>query len=334
MPTSSVTTFTDPCAYQEAVRSAQVEVLVTARGDFRAELTRIDLPNLSLQSGRETLPRVGRGAVNAQRTSVYFLVGTNQAAGVHSGVSVFPGEIVINAAGSTYHHVTSANCHWADVSLSPEDLAAAASALAGRELMLSDSPQILRPRPVLMSRLVNLQSAAGNLARTVPDLLTQAEVARALEQALTHAIVSCLTEGEVRQSYTANSYHRKVLERFEELLAERGNAPMHLGEICVAVGVPERTLRDCCQQHLGLGPIRYLWLRRMHLARQALLKADATSTTVTSIATEQGFWELGKFSVAYRSLFGEPPSATLRRHPGDRPIPQDSPFALPSAVLA
>lgn len=36
---STVTTFTDPCAYQDAVRSAQVEVLVTARGDFRAELT-------------------------------------------------------------------------------------------------------------------------------------------------------------------------------------------------------------------------------------------------------------------------------------------------------
>jgi transcriptional regulator GlxA family with amidase domain len=125
-----------------------------------------------------------------------------------------------------------------------------------------------------------------------------------------------------------------VLGLFEELLAERGNAPLHLGEICMAIGAPERTLRACCQQHLGMGPIRYLWLRRMHLARQALLKADATSTTVTSIATEQGFWELGKFAVAYRSLFGEPPSATLRRQPGDRPILQDSPFALPSAVSA
>jgi hypothetical protein len=82
MPGSRVTT--DPCAYQEAVRSAQVEVLVTAQGDFHSELTRIDLHNLSMQSGRETLPRVGRS----------------------------PGEIVINAAGSTYHHVTSSLCHW------------------------------------------------------------------------------------------------------------------------------------------------------------------------------------------------------------------------------
>jgi transcriptional regulator GlxA family with amidase domain len=83
-----------------------------------------------------------------------------------------------------------------------------------------------------------------------------------------------------------------------------------------------------------MSPIRYLWLRRMHLAHRALLKADPATATVTSVATDQGFWELGKFSVAYRSLFGESPSATLRRRPDDPPTPQGSPFALPSAVPA
>jgi AraC-like DNA-binding protein len=331
---SSVATFTDPCAYQDAVRSAHVEVLVTARGDFRADLTRIELAKLSLQSGEETLPRVGRGGINARRNAIYFLVGTGQSSGVHSGVELSPGEIVVNAAGSTYHHMTSANCRWGDVSLSSEDLAAAGSALAGRDLIRSDSPQILRPRPAVMSRLIHLHGAAESLAKTAPDLLTETEVARSLEQALTRAIVACLIEGEVNQGYAVGSYHRRMLARFEELLAEKRNAPLYLGDICVAIGAPERTLRDCCQQHLGMGPIRYLWLRRMHLARQALLTADAASTTVTAIATDQGFWELGRFSVAYRSLFGESPSATLRRQPGDRPVSKDSPFALPSAVLA
>jgi len=333
MLNSIVSTFTDPYAYQDAVRSAQVEVLVTARGDFRTELTRVDLHKLSLQSGRETLPRVGRGAIDAQRTAIYFLMG-DQAAGVHSGVDLSPGEIVVNAAGSTYHHVTPAGCDWADVSLSPEDLAAGGSAIAGRELILPNSPQILRPRPALVSRLINLHKAAGGLAETAPDLLAQPEVARAVEQALTHAIVGCLTDEEVDQRSTNGSYRRTVLARFEELLAERGNAPLHLGEICAATGVPERTLRAFCQQHLGMGPIRYLWLRRMHLAHKALLRSDSASTTVTLIATGQGFWELGKFSVAYRKLFGESPSATLLRCDGDRAMRKDSPFALPPAVSA
>jgi AraC-like DNA-binding protein len=322
MPRSSVTTFSDPCAYQAAVRSAQVEVLVTARGDFHTELTHIELQKLLMQRGRETLPRVGRGAMKPERTAIYFLVRADQAPGHHCGVELSPGEIVINPAGSTYHHVGAALCDWADMSLTPDELAAAGRALTGRYLTQSDLPQILRPRPALMSRLLDLHEAAGSLARTAPDVLAQSEVARALEQAVMHAMIECITDGEAAQRYVDNRYHRMVLVRFEEVLAENANQPLHLEEICSAIGTPERTLRSVCQKHLGISPIRYLWLRRMHLAHRALLKADSATATVTSIATGQGFWELGKFSIAYRSLFGESPSATLRRRPDDLPSPQ------------
>jgi hypothetical protein len=131
---STVSTFTDPCAYQDAVGSAQGEVLITATDDFRADLTRIDLHKLSLQIGRETLPRVGQRAIKTGRTAIYFLVGTDQAAGVHCGAEVSPDEIIVNAAGATYHPATSAHSHWADVSLTSEDLAARL-ALAGCQLV-------------------------------------------------------------------------------------------------------------------------------------------------------------------------------------------------------
>lgn len=53
----------------------------------------------------------------------------------------------------------------------------------------------------------------------------------------------------------------------------------------------------------------------MNLAHRKLLRCDATETTVTEVATEHGFWELGRFSCDYRALFGETPSATLHRPP-------------------
>ena len=62
------------------------------------------------------------------------------------------------------------------------------------------------------------------------------------------------------------------MARFEEFLEANPDQPLYLAEICAAIGVAERTLRICCEQHLGMGPIRYLFLRRMHLVRQALLR--------------------------------------------------------------
>jgi AraC-like DNA-binding protein len=83
-----------------------------------------------------------------------------------------------------------------------------------------------------------------------------------------------------------------------------------------------------------MSPMRYLWLRRMHFARRALRMADPAATTATDIATSYGFWELGRFSVAYRSLFGESPSAAIRRPPED-PLPQKiigSPWDFPESA--
>ena len=112
---------------------------------------------------------------------------------------------------------------------------------------------------------------------------------------------------------------RMIVARFEAFRETSPSTRLCLAEICAAIGVAERTLRTACVNHLGMPPIRYLALRRMDLVRRALLQAAPSTVTVTKIASDHGFWELGRFSTTYRTLFGETPSATLNRPPDHWP---------------
>jgi AraC-like DNA-binding protein len=105
-----------------------------------------------------------------------------------------------------------------------------------------------------------------------------------------------------------------VISKLNAFVAADARGPLYIDELCTAIGVSEATLRRWCREHLGMSPLRYLRMRRMHLARRALTRADPTKVTVTAIATATGFWELGRFSTEYRALFGERPKDTLQRN--------------------
>ncbi len=130
-------------------------------------------------------------------------------------------------------------------------------------------------------------------------------------------MIRCLTDSARLETDRCFRNHTLVMAKLEDFVEMHTGRPLYLSEICAAANASERTIHACCQEHIGMGPVRYLWLRRMHLARRALLMASEGGATVTSIALAHGFWELGRFSVAYRRLFGETPSASLRRPADD-----------------
>lgn len=99
-----------------------------------------------------------------------------------------------------------------------------------------------------------------------------------------------------------------------EALALSGiDSPLHISALCDALSVSDRTLRKAFHNVHGASPCRHLRMQRLAQARRALLSSDSSITTVTEVATCYGFPELGRFSVEYRSVFGEKPSETLKR---------------------
>jgi AraC-like DNA-binding protein len=331
MTPSRVLSFTDPFAYQSAFRSADVELVPTAKGKFRAELTQVSMSKLWLHVAHEDLPRVYIGAGKPHLTAIGFLTRLNQPAMRHYGMAVSPGDIIVNDADLMYRR-TEANCDWGAMSLTKADLNASCLTVTGQEYKGS-SRHVVRPPPNLMSWLLRIHGMVGQIAKVTPDILYLPEVARALEQELLLVMIRCLTEGEPSRITESGRRRDRIIARFEEYLEMHPDQPLYLTEICAATGVSERTLRDVCEDHLGMGPIRFLALRRLHLVRRALQQASSVKTTVTQVATDHGFWELGRFSVAYRVLFGETPSETLRQTPNDRLISQNSPFSFGSRGL-
>jgi AraC-like DNA-binding protein len=303
-------TFADPYEYQTSIRGEDVEIIPTAPGSYRSGLTRIELHNLTLQCGQTSVPVIARGSIDQDRYSISFLADAYHPPTFRGGMEVKPGDIVLSSPGAEYYHRTSTERHWAAIYLHSNEFTAAVS---GYDLTAHPTTRLTRPPPHLMSRLSHLHKAARHLAATVPDILSHAEVARAIEQELVRVMVSCLTEGTEVEADRHRQQRALVMRRFEQALEADQDTPLYLADICAAIGVGERTLRNLCSEHLGMSPHRYLWLRRMHQARRALTLADATARTVTEIANDHGFAELGRFAVAYRKLFGETPSMTLRR---------------------
>jgi AraC-like DNA-binding protein len=313
MPRVATFTCNDPILYQASLRGAAIDFSISGKGRFSGDLVQVDLNQVWMQQGRENLARVVHVLMDKQRVGFAFNAELNQSPGYYSGIELDSNAIFVLEPGASGHSRTSKPHSWAAMSLPSENLSATSRALAGCELINRPAIRLVHPEPARMVRFVRLHAAVRGLAEASPETLAHPEVATALEHQLVHALVFCLTDEEPVKAGSGWRYHSAIIDRFEEVLAENCDRPMYLADICAAVGASERTLRASCEERLGMGPIRYLWLRRMHLARRALLGADPATATVTRIATDYGFWELGRFSVAYQALFGEPPSASLRK---------------------
>jgi len=125
------------------------------------------------------------------------------------------------------------------------------------------------------------------------------------------ALVECVSAGPVEEETGTAARHRAILARFENLL--RSQPLLGIAEVRAALGASERTLRECCSEHLGMAPSHYRRLRAMQLVHRVLRSGSPDASSVTAVARRYGFRDLGRFAANYQALLGELPSVTLRR---------------------
>jgi transcriptional regulator GlxA family with amidase domain len=104
-----------------------------------------------------------------------------------------------------------------------------------------------------------------------------------------------------------------IVETAKQAVSHRLDEPICIVSLCASLVISERKLRSAFRAVHGTSPYRFLRSLRMAKARRALMTTDPARATVTRIAMDHGFVELGRFAVEYRIAFGESPSATLQR---------------------
>jgi AraC family transcriptional regulator, ethanolamine operon transcriptional activator len=107
---------------------------------------------------------------------------------------------------------------------------------------------------------------------------------------------------------------RRLVREADAYLRANPMRPIYTDALCAALGTSATRLHQAFQATFGMGPHRYLKMRRMGMVRAALLSgAGGPWRSVKAAALSHGFWHLGQFAHDYRALYGEAPSDTRAR---------------------
>jgi AraC-like DNA-binding protein len=311
MPGTTTSGFGEPDDYQAALRrNSDLNLLVTGRGEFRAQLTRISLPHIHLLAGEEDLSRIAfirlpermvRVSLPVRRATQLFW----------NGIPSRPDEIVAHYGGQCWYERTEGPSEWQTISLSTDDLVKYGRVIIGATFAAPPGGCQWRPPPGALRSLARLYNDAIRVNKIRPRAATEATSAHGLEQQVLLALIECM-DNENAVACDATSYrHAGIMSQFEEFVYANPGQRYSMHEISAMLGVSDRTLLSCCKVHLGMGPLRYLRLRRMQLVRRALRDGEPGMTSVSEVAGRYGFEQLGRFARDYRAQFGELPSVTL-----------------------
>lgn len=165
-------------------------------------------------------------------------------------------------------------------------------------------------------KTASLRSTIGWLMAEVDKPATPFVAGSKALQHAEHLLLSLLVEGlsEVTPAECESTTHasRAQVERAEAWIDAHLGDPIGVDEVAAATGVGIRSLQLSFRRVHDCTPREFITRRRLEVAHRMLLAADQAST-VTAIALQLGFFELGRFSQRYREHFGESPSATLSR---------------------
>lgn len=297
--------FTDYDAYAAAIGEASLSMRLTSLKEMKWALQWTDAGSIRLQKGFEGGGSIAEGATFADGWVFYHQCFPGQT----NGETTSADDVFVAPPGSEF----CLTCHplheWLTIFIPTPLLFSSEHEL---EFSSSARPQLLKPPPHLTRKFTSLARRFLATAESRTQLLGSELAVKSFQREFLATAKELIARN---QNTDSRNYFRwrNQANSTVQLARSRPDQSVSLSDLARQIGVPERTLRTAFQRCYGLSPMEYLRIQRLHQARQILRESHPEQTTVTQVALDLGFWDLGRFAGAYRRLFGELPSKTLRR---------------------
>jgi AraC family ethanolamine operon transcriptional activator len=314
MPQLTSSHFSSFDAYAAAIQHANARMTLVGREQGNWALSYLPVSEMSIQWGSGGAAACEGGTVRGGLTvflPIYESEGTsgNEQRLLGNGHRLESGSVLIMEPGADFC-ITATGVHrWSSIFV-PHDLLTSSDIPGTKN---GTSHRVLLPSEA-GEHLKSIIDLLGAILRDKPDALASTRALQSAKSKVSEAIGKALSHNDANTPSGRPSLPRAlIVQRVLSAIEKHCDEHLSVYRLSNMVGVSERTLRTAFEEYFGVGPTKYLKIRTLHEARKLLRAADPFATSVTDIAVGLGIWEFGRFSHDYKMLFGELPSATLRK---------------------
>jgi AraC-like DNA-binding protein len=319
-PAVTVVEISDPTAAGAGIELIDQDVMQLQSMPLRARRVIVRLESAAVVFHSSNL-RV-RTRTSVRKGLLAYVTFGPQAKGTVNGLPVRPDLMLVAEPESEARFV--ADVGWESIAflLPPQDISAHLTARQREsEFRLPHGVEMLQLNAEKVRRLFSWGKRLVDTAARQPALFNERRIERVAAQVeLLETLLATLrvaNDFEPDRSDRRRQAHSLIVRIAEDYALSHPDDQLYVSDLCRVAAVSERTLEYAFKEVMGLTPMTYLNRLRLHRVRQALLAATHGSTTVSAEALNWGFWHFGEFSRGYKECFGELPSDTLRRTPGE-----------------
>lgn len=168
-------------------------------------------------------------------------------------------------------------------------------------------PETLPPLRAYLNQLYELLSQRS-------PLLQQSDFEQLILQDFLPLLMTALPMQQDQLKNQVKRFRRsQLVKQASDYMQSHMDQQLTLSDLCQALGTSSRALCYGFQEIFGISPMSYLKILRLQAVHRILKAADPGTKTIAETAAQFGFWHLGYFAHDYKQMFGELPSATLRR---------------------